>query len=134
MCAQMEMRNGVCAGEKRAADFAAGGIAMCVEDAGTAVGGFASKGKLGSGAIEFGAPFDELGDVLGALFHEKRNGFGTAESVACAEGVLLVKADFVFVAEGNGDTALRPGGGRVAEIGFGEDEDAASGTEFDGGT
>ena len=131
--AQVEMGNGVRAGEKSAADFAAGGIAVGVEDAGAAVSGFAGEGELGAGAIEFGAPFDELGDVLGTFFDEESDCFGAAKAVTGVESVLLVKADFVFVAECDGNTALRPGRGGIAEIGFGEDQDTARGAEFDGG-
>jgi len=127
------MRDGVGAGEQGAADFAAGGIAMGVEDARAAVGGFASEGEFGAGAIEFGAPFDELGDVFGAFFDEESDGGGIAEAIAGVDGVLFVEADFVFIAEGDGDAALGPGGGGIAEVGFGEDEDAAGLAEFDGG-
>jgi len=65
--AQMQMRNRVRAGQKCAADFAAGGVAMSVQDAGAAVRGLARKGKFRAGAIEFGAPFDELRNVLRAF-------------------------------------------------------------------
>ena len=112
---------------------AAGGISVSVEDAGAAVRGFAGKGELGAGPIEFGTPFDKLGDVLGAFFDEKRDRFGAAEAVTGVEGVLLVQADFIFVAEGHGDAALRPGGSRIAESGLGEHQDTAGGTELDGG-
>ena len=121
------------AGEKSAADFASGGIAVRVEDAGAAVRGFAREGKFGAGAIEFGAPFDELSDVLGAFFDEESYGFRAAEAVAGVERVLFVQADFVFVAERYGDAALCPGSGGIAEIGFGEDQNAAGAAEFNGG-
>ena len=130
----MEMGKFVRAGQKCAADFASGGVAMGVQDAGAAMRGFAREGELGAGAIELGAPLDELGDVLGTFFDEERDRFGTAEAIAGVESVLFVEADFVFVAEGDGDAALRPSGGGIAEIGFGEHQDAAGGAEFDGGT
>jgi hypothetical protein len=104
-----------------------------VENAGAAVSGFTGEGELGACTIEFGAPFDELGDVLGAFFDEEGNGFGTAEAIAGVEGVLLVEANFVFVGEGDGNAALRVGGGGFVEIGFGEDEDRAGLAELDGG-
>ena len=44
-----------------------------------------------------------------------------------------METDFVFVAECNGDATLRVGRGRLAEIGFGEDENASGLTEFNGG-
>ena len=131
--AQVEMRDGVGAGEKGAADFAAGGIAVGVEDAGTAVSGFAGEGELGAGAIKFGAPIDELSDVLGTFFDEESDYVGAAKAVAGVEGVLLVEADFVFVAEGDGDAALGVGGGGFGEIGLGEDENSAGLAEFNCG-
>ncbi len=54
----MKVRNGVRAGQEGAADFAAGGVAMGVQDAGAAMGGFARESELGAGAVELGAPFD----------------------------------------------------------------------------
>ena len=67
--AEMEMRDGMSAGEKGAADFASRGIAMSVENARAAVSGFTSKRELGARAIKFGAPLDELSDVAGAFFN-----------------------------------------------------------------
>jgi hypothetical protein len=129
----MEMRDFVRAGEKSTADFASRGIALRVKDPGAAVRGFTREGKFGAGTIEFGPPFDELINVLRAFFDEKRHGLGAAETVSSAERVLFMETDFVFVAECYRDAALRPGGGRVTEIGFGEDEDAAGAAEFNGG-
>ena len=121
------------AGEQSAADFASSGVAVRVQDAGAAVSGFTSEGKFGAGAIEFGAPLDKLSNVLGAFFDEKSYRFGAAEAIAGVERVLFVEADFVFVAEGYGDAALRPGSSGVAEMGFGEDQDAAGAAEFNRG-
>ena len=127
------MRKFVRAGEQCAADFAAGGITVRVENTRTAMGGFAGEGKLGAGTVEFGAPFDELVDVLRAFFDEERDRFGAAKTITGVEGVLFVQADFVFVGEGDSDAALGPGSGGIAEIGLGQDENAAGGAEFDGG-
>ena len=68
------------------------------------------------GAIEFGAPFDKLCNVFWAFFDQECYRFRATEAVAGAESVLLVQTDFVFVAEGYGNAALRPGGGGIAEI------------------
>src|SRR5882724_5022010 len=104
-----------------------------MQDAGAAVRGFTREGEFGAGAIEFGTPFDKLRNVFGAFFDEKSHGFGAAEAIAGVERVLLVEADFVFVAEGYGNSALRPGSGGIAEIGFGEDQNADGAAEFNGG-
>src|SRR5258707_8802630 len=133
VCAKVKVGNFVSARKKCAADFASGGVAMRVQDARAAVCGFASEGKLGAGTIEFGAPFDELCNVLGTFFDEESHGFCAAEAIASVEGVLLVQTNFVFVAKRDCDAALRPGGGGIAEVGFGEDQDAAGAAEFNGG-
>ena len=132
MRAKMQMRDGVGAGEEGAADFASRGIAMRVENARTAVSCLASKGKLGARAIEFSAPFDQLRDVLWTFFDEECNGFRATEAVTGVQRVLLVKTDFIFVAECYGDAALCPGSGGIAEIGFCEDKNGTCGTQFDG--
>ena len=87
---------------------------MSMKNARTTVRGFAGESELGASAIEFGAPFDELSDVLGTFFDEQGHGFVAAEAISGGEGVLLVQADFVFVAEGHGDAALGPGSGGIA--------------------
>src|ERR1700747_1835784 len=130
---KMEMRDFVRAGEKSTGDFASRGIAVRVEDPRAAVRGFTREGKFGAGTIEFGAPFDELINVRRAFFDEKRHGLRAADTVSGVERVLFMETDFVFVAECHGDAALRPGGGGVTEIGFGEDEDAAGAAELNGG-
>ena len=106
---------------------------MRVQNAGPAVRRFARERQLRAGAIEFGPPLDQLRDVLRTFFHQQRNGFGAAQSVAGLDGVLLVQADFVFVAEGHRDAALRPGRGGIAQIGLGQDQHAARGAELDCG-
>jgi len=94
---------------------------------------FTRESEFSAGAIELGAPFDELSNVFRALFDKESHGFWAAEGIASVERVLLVKADFVFVAERYSDAALRPGGGRIAERGFGENQNAAGAAEFNGG-
>src|SRR5215470_16260176 len=128
------MRQCMSASKQSAADFAAGGVAMRVENARAAVCGLARESQFGAGAIEFRAPFDELSDVLGTFFHQQGYRFRPAESVAGSDGVLLVQADFVFVAEGNGDATLRICSCGFAQVGFCKDKNGARGAEFDGGT
>jgi len=130
---QMEMRDSVSASEEGSANFASGGVAMRVENARAAVSGLTSEGEFGTGAIEFGAPFDELRDVFWTFFDKERDSFGAAEAVASVEGVLLVETNFVLIAERDSDTALCPRCRGIAEIRFCEDENAAGGTEFDRG-
>ena len=73
MRSKMEMWNGVRPCQKSAADFAARGIAVRVEYAGTAVRSLTGESQLGAGAIELSAPFDELRNVFGAFLDEECN-------------------------------------------------------------
>ena len=123
--AQMEMRNCVSPGKQRSADFSSRGIAVGMENTGAAVCCFTRKGEFRSGTIEFRAPFDELRDVLRAFFDKQGDSLGTAQSIPGVERVLLVKPDLVFVGKGHGDSALRPGGRGVAQIGFRQNQNAS---------
>src|ERR1700732_2946917 len=131
--AEMEMRNRVRTGQEGAADFATSGVSVSVQNARATVRGLSRECELGAGAIEFGAPFDELRNVLGAFFDEQRYCIGATEAVAGFYGVLFVKTDFVFVTKRDGDAALSPGGGGIAQVGFREDQDAAAFAQLDRG-
>src|SRR6266699_1249243 len=67
----MQVGNGVGAREESAADLPPGGVPVSMENARAAVRGLAREGQLGARAIKFGAPFNELLDVLGAFFNKK---------------------------------------------------------------
>src|SRR5262250_2428372 len=105
----MKVRNGIGAGQKRAADFAPGGVAMRMKNPRPAVRGFTRESQLCSGAVELGTPFNQLRDVFGAFLDEQRHRFGATKPVSRVDRVLFVQADFVFVAEGYGDATLRVG-------------------------
>ena len=64
------------------------------------------EGKLSAVAIELRAPFDEFFNARRTFFDQHANGFYITKSVACDQGVLKMEADFVFVAEGGGDSSL----------------------------
>jgi len=104
-----------------------------VKDTISAVCAFASEGEFRAFAIELRPPLDEFLDALGSILDQHSRRFRIAEAIAGVERVLLVEADFVFVAEGYGNSALRPCSGGIAEIGFGEDQNAAGAAEFNGG-
>ena len=76
--AQMEMRNRVCASQKRAADFAASGVAMSVQYARAAVRGFPRESQFRSRSVEFRPPLDELRDVFWAFFDHQSYRLGAA--------------------------------------------------------
>ncbi len=125
MCAQMQARNRMRTGQQCPADFPARRIAVCMKDSRPAVRGLSCKGQFRSRAVELGAPFDELRDVLRAFFDKQGDSLGTAQSIPGVERVLLVKPDLVFVGKGHGDSALRPGGRGVAQIGFRQNQNAS---------
>ena len=99
---------------ERAADLAAGGVAVGVQNAVAAVRAFARERELGSGAIELRAPLDQLFDARRTFFDQHARGFLVDQAVAGVERVLQMQRNFVFIAEGGGDSALR-----VLRVGFG---------------
>ena len=116
-----------------AADLAAGGVALGVQDTRAAVRTLTGERQLGPGAVEFRSPGNQLLDALGAFLHQHLGRFGVAEAVAGVERVLKVEADFVFVAEGRGNPALGILGVGFRQLAFGEHEHTSGGGELDGG-
>ena len=129
--AQVQMRDGVRPSKQRTADFSAGRIAVSVQDSRAAVRGLSCKRQFRSRAVEFRAPCDELGDVLRAFFDKQGYGVRAAQTIAGIEGVLFVQSDFIFVGKGYGDTTLRPGRRRIAQIGFCENQHASRCAQLD---
>ena len=119
-------------GVERAQNFASGGVTVGVQNAIAAVGAFAAESELGAFSVEFGAPLDELFDAPRGIFDQHFRRLRVAQAIAGAERVLQMEADFVFVAERGGDTALRPLGVRVGDFAFGQDHDSAGRRQFDG--
>ena len=75
---QVQMRDRMRAREQRAADFPARRIAVRVQNPRAAVRGLPRESQLGSRAVEFRSPLDQLRDVLRALFYEQCHRFGPA--------------------------------------------------------
>jgi len=111
-------------------DFAAGGIAMRVQNAVAAVGAFAGKQEIGALAIKSGSPLYQLLDGGGTFLDEDANRFRVTEAIARNERVLLMQFYFVIVAQRGGDSPLRIFGGRLAKAIFGNDQNAAGICEF----
>jgi len=130
-----DLNVGQCLGfrPQRAQNFAAGRISVSVQNAIAAMRAFAGEGKFGSVAIELGAPLNQFIDPLGTFFDENLGSFDVAQSVAGVERVLKVESDFIFVAERGGDSALGILRSGVGDFAFGEDNDAAGWSQFDGG-
>ena len=116
-----------------AGDFAAGGVAMRVEDAVAGVGSLAGEEEARAVLVELGAPVHEFLDGGGAFLNERMNGGDVAEAIAGVEGVLFVEADFVVIRQGDGDATLGVFGGGFFQAVFGDYEHAAGGGEFNGG-
>jgi hypothetical protein len=107
---------------------------MRVQDAVAAVRAFTAEGELGSPAIEFRAPLNQFSDSLRSVFYKNSRGFWLAKAVAGLQSVLKMEADFIFVAEGCRDAALRKLGIRFSYVAFGQHQYVAGGGEFDGST
>ena len=106
---------------KSARDFAAGGIAMRVQDAVAAVRAFAREQEARSFAIEAVPQSMSCSMAAGASSTSVRTAVRVAEAVAGDESVLLVKLDFIVIVERDGDAALRVLGRGFAQAVFGDD-------------
>lgn len=84
-------------------------------------------------AIKGRAPLDQLFDGARTILDERPDGFGVAEAIAGAQGVLFVELDFVVFGERGGDAALGVLGGRFAEFVLRQDKDTAAVGQFHGG-
>ena len=107
---------------------------MGVQNAIAAMRAFTSKSELGALAVKFGAPLNEFLDAPGGVLDEGFGSFNIAQAVAGDESVLQVQADFVFIAEGGGNSALGELGIGIGNLTLGEDGHASRGRQFDGGT
>ena len=108
-----------------AADFASGGVAMGMQHAIAAVGALAGEGDLGSGAIELGAPIDELFDAGRAFLHQHASCGFIAEAVPGLQSIFKMEADFVIIAECGSDAALGVLRVRFRDLALGQAKDAA---------
>ena len=80
---------------------------MSMQDAVAAVGGFARERQPRALAVKLRAPVDQLLDAVRAFFHQDVRRIHVHDAVAGADRVLQVQADLIFVAQGNGNSALR---------------------------
>ena len=86
---------------------------MSMQDAVTAVRRLARKRQLCSFAVKLRSPIDQLLDTLRAFFHQDVRCLHVYDSVTGVDRVLQMQADFVFVAQRDGDSALRILRGRL---------------------
>ena len=88
---------------------------MGVQHAVAAVCAFAGEGDLGAGAVELGAPLDQLFDARRTFFDQHARGFFVDQAVAGLQRVFQMQPNFIVVAERGGDSALR-----ILRIGLGD--------------
>jgi hypothetical protein len=112
-------------GDERTADLCAGGVSVGVQDAGVGVGGFAGAEQLAALSIESGAPFDQLGNALGAFFDERPGSGSVNQAVACGHSVFQMQCHVLPALGGDGDAALSIVGVGFAERLLGNDQDFA---------
>src|SRR5690348_2443342 len=89
-----------------AADFASGGIAMRVQNTAAAVRSFAGECQLCAIAVKFCSPGNQFLDALRPFLHQNVRSFRVDDAVTGIDGVLKMEADFVFVAQGDSNSAL----------------------------
>ncbi len=114
-----------CRIDQSALDLRTGCCAPRVDDAGGRVAALAGEGQVATGlAIEDRAHRHELVDPRRALVHQDPHRLGVAEPGPGGEGVGQVQIGRVLVpAEHRGHAALGPTGGRLGELGLGQDAD-----------
>ena len=117
--------------EERAANLAAGGVAVGVQHAIAAVRAFAGEGDLGAGAIELRAPLDEFFDARRTFFHQNARRFFVDQPVAGLQRVFQMQPNLIVVAERGRDTALRILRIRLGDFALGQTEHPARGRQFD---
>ncbi len=105
---------------------------MRVQDSPTAVCSFLCERQFASFTIELRAPVNELLNGRGPFFHQRVNGVAVAEAVAGCNGVLLVKLDFIIIAQCDRDAALRILRGRLVQRIFCDHQDATVRSELNG--
>ena len=97
-----------------------------------AVSAFPRKKQPRAFTVERCSPFDELLDGGRAFFDERVDRFHVAETITGGDRVVLVQLEFVIVAESDSNASLRVFGGGFAQAVFGNDEDAAERSQFNG--
>ena len=106
---------------------------MRVQDTIAAVGSLAGKGELRAASIEFRTPPHELLDSSEPLFDEDPGGIRINQAVAGFEGIPEVQADFILIAEGGGNPALRVARVALAQLTFRDAQDPPVGRKIDAG-
>ena len=115
---------------ERAANLAAGGIAVGMQHAAAAVRAFAGEGDLGAGAVELRAPLDQLLDARRPFFDQHARGLFVAQAVAGLQRVFQMQPDFIFIAERGRNAALRILRVGLRDFALGEAEHAACGRKL----
>ena len=105
---------------------------MSMQDAVTAVRRLARKRQLGSFAIKLRSPIDQLLDTLRTFFHQDVRCFDVHESVTGVNRVLQVQADFIFVAQCDGDSTLGILRGRFSQFLLGQHQHFAGFSQSNG--
>src|SRR4051812_3519449 len=119
-------------GGESAPDLPSGGIAGGVQHARGTGNPLACGGVLGGFAGALRSPGDEIGNANWPLLSKSARGFGIHQPVTSRQSILHMKADLIFVTEGNGDPALRVLRGGFGDLLLGEHEHAARLRKLDG--
>ena len=98
---------------------------MCVQDSVPAMRGFTGERQPCALAIELRSPLDQLLYAVWPLFHQDARGVSVHNSIAGVNRVLKVQADFVFIAQGHGNPALRVLRGGFGKLLLRQNQDSA---------
>src|SRR4051794_26536006 len=98
--------------------------------AATAMRTFARKGDFCSGAVELGAPLDQLLDAGWSFLDQYARGLFVHQAIAGPKRVFQVKSDFIFIAERGRNSPLCILSVGLGHFALGKAQDAARGREL----
>jgi 3-dehydroquinate synthase len=119
-------------GVESAQDLASRRVPGSVQNPAAAMHAFVGEGQFGAVTIEFRAPLNEFFDTLRGFLQQRFDGVGIAQAIACAERVLQMKMDFVFVTERRGRAALCRWRGGAVDLPFVQDDHSACSGQLNG--
>src|SRR6266702_636740 len=118
---------------KSSPDLSTRGISMRVQHSIAAMCAFAGERQLGALAVELRTPLDQLLNACWTFFDQHAGGVRITQTVAGIQRVLQVEADFIFIAQGRGNSTLRILCVALVPLTFGKAEHGPMAAQFDCG-
>jgi hypothetical protein len=104
-----------------------------MQNAVPAVRSLTPEGQLGAFAVKFRSPLNEFFDPFRGILDQNAGSFNVAETVTGIECVLQMQADFIFVVERGGNSALGELSVGVSHLALGENSHSSRRRQFNGG-